>query len=117
MTESVMSASPGESRAPDPKHILERLEEYAEANPNATSYTLRTEEEAAMLLLAIAAVVKLVARDVDHAKDRRTIQDYARTYRQVSISGRAMDYIRELSDEDSLEIYGLTIETARIWTQ
>ena len=89
--------------------ILERLERYAAENPDATEYRLDTEIEAQQLLIAMAAALKLMSKDIEDRKDRQVLTNYANTYRQKVIHGKALEYIRELSEEDQLTIHGMKI--------
>lgn len=116
MTDDVtnVSESPSEARL---SHILDRMEVWAEDHPEATSYMLMSELEAEELLLAMAAALKLISRDVNNIVDKDIAQNYARTYRKVVVQGAAMDYIRTLNKSDEIEIYGLKIKAPRVVLQ
>lgn len=109
-----VSESPSEAR---PSHILDRLEVWAEDHPEATSYLLTSELEAEELLLAMAAALKLVSRDVNNIVDSDTARTYARTYRKAVTHRAALDYIRTLTKVDEIQIYGLKIEAPRVVLQ
>jgi len=115
MTGSATPAPPSESRPTEAQHILERLEQWREDNPEASVYVLADEQEAADLLLAMAATMKLVAKDLGHDKaSRDTIQGYAKIYRKAVMQGKALEYFRTLTEEDELSLYGVKITAPRI---
>jgi len=114
MADSVTSASQPQSSEPATSgHILARMEEYSEEHPEATSYLISTELEAEELLLAIAATLKHLMRDVKHRDDQAQIKKIGQQYRLAVVQNRALDYIRGLTGDDELEIYGLKITVPR----
>lgn len=100
-------------------HILERLEaladQYAEeCKPKPWLYVIKDEEEAEQLLVAMAAVIKITVQDVHNALDRRTYLDVAAGYRKAVLQGKALQCFREMTEDDQLELWGLTLTAGRI---
>lgn len=105
MTDSATLASRNASSGPN---ILERLEQISQEEPDRTEYQLTTETEAQELLTAMAAMLGKMALDVS-GTDRQVLKDYEATYRVQVINNTALDYFRQLTDEDQLEFCGLKI--------
>lgn len=118
MTDSATGASPGDSMPPGnttPSNILERLEQFKEDNPTAMEYWIETEIEAAQLLIAMAASLKTLASDIKNdPAGVETFQNYARLYRRTVAQGKAINYLRNLTDTDSIAICGMRIRARRI---
>jgi hypothetical protein len=108
--DSATSAKRNESTPPT-ENVLDRLQRLAVENPDLVEYQLTTELEAQELLTAMAAMLKVMMKDVHHRGDKRTIQDYANQYRKAVIQGNAFGYIHELNSDDGLELFGLKITT------
>lgn len=121
MTDSAISASPGDSTTADsttPNNILERLELYKEANPTAIEYWLETEAEAELLLVAMAASLDTLIADPSFDKiAAEDLKKYSRQYKAACRQQKALDYIRDLADENSLAIWGMRIRARRIVLQ
>lgn len=115
MTESVPSAPPSDSSGPagerpEPANIIERIEQYAAEHPEATEYRITTEAEAAQILLAIAAVLKHLRRDVHNDREGRAkLKKIGQEYRLAVAQGKALEYIFSMTEEDQLEIRGLVL--------
>ncbi len=118
MTDSATTASPDDSLELDstiPRNILERLEIYKEEHPTAVDYWIETELEAASLLIAMAASLDTLAKDIDYDKiGAEALKDYARTYKATCLQGKAIAYLRNLADKDSIAICGMRIRARRI---
>ena len=101
-------------------HVLQRLEALAdqwaeECKPSETwIYYLRDEEEASQILLAMAATIKHLTRDVDSTEDRKTMKKVASGYRRAVKHGKALETFRNMTEEDQLEIYGITLKAGAI---
>lgn len=100
-------------------HVLERLEaladQYAdECRPKPWIYLITDAEEASQILLAMAAVIKVTSKSVRNAMDKRTYLDVAAGYRKAVVTGQALQTFRNMTDEDQLELYGLTLTVPRI---
>lgn len=121
MTDSATSASLDDSTKTDnttPNNIMERLEIYKEQNPTAIDYWIETEIEAANLLVAMAACLDLLIADPDYKKiDTTSLKDYSRTYKATVRQGKALIYLRELADSDSIAVHGMRIRARRIVLQ
>jgi hypothetical protein len=98
----------------EPGHILERLEQFAADNPMESEYRITSELEAEQLLIAIAAVVKNNAEGIDDPKAAQKLRNIAHLYKQKVQRNQALEYLRELSDEVQLEIYGLKIVPTKL---
>ena len=96
---------------------LAYIGEYAEQNPLATEYYVETELEAQKILLAMAASIKHLVKDVKRNEDKATMLKFANQYRQAVIHSNALDYIRNMTEETQLEIYGLALKARRIILQ
>lgn len=83
-----------------------RIEEYV--------WPITTEAEAAEILLAMAAALKIAGRSLPRTErsDQATLKHYAQIYRRNVAQRKALDYLRTLDAADKLEIYGLVIEPA-----
>lgn len=113
--DSVINANGNGSPQPSEReHILDRLQRLAVENPQLEEYQLTTEIEAQQLLLAMAAMLKELRKDVKHAEDREEIGQYARDYRLAVQEGRALEYLHGLNPDDELELFGLKITTSVI---
>lgn len=116
MTDAVTDVS----KPPSSGHVLERMESFSEALQDQGApesefvWELKTEEEAAEILLAMAAALALVVRDPDYRDKhgRRTVKDFCRLYRRNVSQRTALSYIRTLDVTDELSIYGLKIVPA-----
>jgi hypothetical protein len=121
MTDSAINASPGESLPPDsttPKNIMDRLELYKEENPTAVDYWIETELEAANLLIAMAACLDVLMADPDYDKfGVEDLKTFSRTYKATVRQGKAIAYLRELADADSIAVHGMRIRARRIVLQ
>lgn len=110
MVDSAINASRNESIEADGLSIIERIEQFAEENPKAKQYWIDSELEAAEILVAMAASLKLLLNDENNDEEgRKTLNHYASEYRRNVAQGKALQYFRSLSDRDALEIYGLRI--------
>jgi hypothetical protein len=116
MTEDATPVSPKPSRARS-DHVLERIEQWAEENPEATEYILTGEDEAAQVLLAIAATIKLTARGIENQRDKALYMAHARRFRQRVVKGEALECFREMTEDDQLELYGKVLVAPRIVLQ
>jgi hypothetical protein len=85
------------------------MAEYREQHPEASEYSLGTEEEAESLLLAIADQVRLNIPLLSRPNDRRHLAAIERSYRLAVAEGRALKFIASMNEESQLEIYGLRI--------
>lgn len=113
--DSVINAKGNGSPPPSAnEHILDRLQRLAVENPDLAEYQLTTELEAQELLTAMAAMLKVMIKDVDHPDDKRQLKDYANEYRHAVIQGNALNYLHKLNPEDELELFGLKITTSVI---
>jgi hypothetical protein len=121
MTDSATTASPGDSPEPGnttPTNILERMEQYKEDNPTAIEYWIEDEIEAAQLLVAMAATLDLLINDVTYDKiGSDHLKEYSRTYKATVRQGKAISYLRNLADSDSIAIHGMRILARRIVLQ
>lgn len=115
MADTVKSASNETSN--NQNHILNRLEQYAEENPEKREYRITSELEAEQLLLAMAAILRSQARGMDDLKDARVLTQYAHIYKQKVQRNMAMEYIRELGEEESLYLFGLKLTVSPIVLQ
>ena len=113
------SATPASNNgSSDPReNILDKLQRLANEDPTLEAYHITTEIEAQELLLAMAAMLKVMAKDVKVEIDRRVLKDYANQYRAATIQGKAMEYLRELDADDELELFGLKITVPAIIIQ
>jgi hypothetical protein len=114
--DSATSAKRNESTPPT-ENVLDRLQRLAVENPDLVEYQLTTELEAQELLIAMAAMLKVMIKDIHQAGDKRTIQDYANEYRLAVIQGKAFEYIHELNPDDEFELFGLKITTGVVVLQ
>ncbi len=121
MADTVTTASEKTSSAPaDSDHILERLEALSiqyqeERRPESEFvYQIQGEEEAAQILLAMAATIKHTADGVRNKMDLALYLQIAADYRKAVIQGKALETFREMTDDDQLEIYGLKLSARRI---
>jgi hypothetical protein len=96
------------------EHILDRLQRLAVENPHLVEYQLTTEHEAQELLTAMAAMLKVMIKDVNHPTDKRELKNYANEYRHAVIQGNALTYLHKLNPDDELELFGLKITTSVI---
>ena len=121
MTDSATGASPGDSTPPDsmtPSNIMERLELHKEENPTAMEYWIETELEAAELLTAMAASLQLLRKDPNpEIANSEVLADYARLYRRTVAQGKAINYLRNLTDSDAISVHGMRIRARRIVLQ
>lgn len=116
--DSVTDAKLNESKRPDEReNILDRLQRLAVNDPDLTEYQLTTELEAQELLIAMAAMLKVMRKDVVGKKDKQLLNDYACQYRAAVIQGRALEYFRTLNAGDQLALFGLAITTPMIILQ
>lgn len=113
-TASEKTLNVAESRS---DHILEQMEQYAEDNPLATEFYLENEEQAAQILLSMAASIKHLVKDVKHKEDQRHMVTIANQYRKAVIHNRALELFCNMTDEDQLEMYGLKLLVRRIVLQ
>ena len=104
-----------------PQHVLERLEAWVEDNPTASVYWIDTEYEAAQILVAMAAALKVAGDSIEDrtGADKAVLQRFARRYRQAASTGRALQFLREIDGdpENQLELYGVQLRAARILVQ
>lgn len=106
MTESARNASVFGSG------IADRINEWAKDNPEATEYCLNDEHEARMLLITIAATLKLLMKDMPRRSAERAIARKTRSEMlQAAAQTQSIDYIRELNKREQLEFLGLKITT------
>lgn len=121
MTDSATSASPGGSKPPDnttPSNILERLESYKDDHPTAVDYWIETEMEAAQLLIAMAASLDSLAKDLEYDKvDAGHLTKFSRQYKAIVCQGKAINYLRNISDQEAIAICGMRIRARRIVLQ
>ncbi len=94
--------------------ILDKIEGYSLMNPEATFYVVESELEAAQLLLAMAAMIRLTAKDVTSKLDRAQYLKVAREYRKAVIDGQALNKFRDMTEADQLELYGLKLVAMRV---
>lgn len=121
MTEPVMNASKNGSRpqkklSSNPVGLLKRIEEYAEENPDAESYWIDNEYEAAQLLVAMAASLNHMRKTGAGQFKGETLQKYERIYRQAVNQGKALNYLRNVSEEDAISLFELRIRVPSIAT-
>lgn len=109
MTDAATPASTKPSDLPSEEHILKRIEEYAETNPGDRKWEVPDEKAAADLLVVIAAQVRRASRTVKEEAARRPYRRAEAEYRRAAANGRAMEYIRGMTEETQLVIYGLQI--------
>lgn len=107
------------SEAARSDHVLERLEALAEqyddeCKPKPWIYIITDAEEASQILLAMAAVIKITSKDVRNAMDKATYLEVAADYRKAVVRGEALQTFRNMTEEDQLELYGLTLTVPRI---
>ena len=115
MTDSAETALSDESKNPGKETIIDQLERFAEENPGTETYWVDTEFEAAQILLAMAASLKLCETDITNDEaGLKKIREYANTYRQKCAQGKALNYLRTIDQSDELQIFGLTIKARRI---
>ena len=115
---NVSPGDSGQSETPTPANIMERLEIYKEENPTAIDYWIETEIEAAMLLVAMAASLDLLISDPDFDKiAAEDLKKYSRIYKKTVRQGKAIHYLRELEDSDSIAVWGMRIRARRIVLQ
>ncbi len=100
-------------------HILERLEDLAdqyanECRPKPWVYIINDEEEAAQILLAMAATIKHTAEAIHNQLDKSSYVRIARQYRRAVVHGHALQTFRDMTADDQLEIYGLVLTVPRI---
>lgn len=121
MADTVTTASGKTSSAPAASdHILERLEalsiQYQEECRPASEfvYQIQGEEEAAQILLAMAATIKHTADGIRNKMDLALYLQIAADYRKAVVQGKALQCFREMTEEDQLEIYGLKLSARRI---
>lgn len=121
MTDSATSASSCDSETPantTPKNIMERIELYSQQNPNDPDYWIENELEAANLLVAMAACLDLLIADPDYENfDVDDLREYSHTYKKNVRQGKALQYLRELEDSDSIAVHGMRIRARRIVIQ
>ena len=101
-------------------NILVRLEALADELAEAGEpmiYYLKDEEEAAHVLLAMAAMIKITAKDVRNATDKSVYVGIARSYRKAVRHGNALETFRKMTEEDQLEFAGLELRANRIVLQ
>ena len=114
MTDSATTASEYGSKKQSitdaPAEILARLEEHKERYPTCEEYWILDELEASYLLLAMAATLKVLVKDVKYDKiGSETLRQYARDYRKTVKQGKALYYLANLSAENQLSVYGMRI--------
>lgn len=117
MTESATTASPGGSRKAERLNVIQRLEAYAEDHPEATTYSITSEWEAEEILGAMALSLAALANDVKDKTDRAELTKYGKQYHLAVVERRALEFIRELTDDDELVIYGLKLQVPAIVLQ
>lgn len=124
MADTATTASEKTSKkAGESDHILERLEALGdkfdeECIPTSDRiYVIKNEEEAAQILLAMAATIKHTAEGVRNKMDLALYLQIARDYRKAVVDGKALETFRSMTDEDQLEIYGMRLEARRILVQ
>ena len=110
---------------PKKQNFQERLAEYAQQFPNGT-LAIRTEIEAAELLLAVAAVLKLKSDLISHPiqleqdkldpwrknfnkKERLKVVQMANRFRRQAANGTALMFCQEEFGHTPLEYLGLAI--------
>lgn len=110
---------PTASELGKPQHVLERLEQWAEDNPAATEYVVGTEFEAASILVAMAATLKVAKAAIMESTgaSEETLNRYARRYRQAAGTGTALRYLREIDgdEENQIELFGKRIRAMPIY--
>lgn len=124
MTDIAPTASEKTSKkAGESDHILERLEALGDkfdeecVPPSDRVYVIKNEEEAAQILLAMAATIKCTAEGVRNKMDLALYLKIGRDYRKAVVDGKALETFRNMTDEDQLEIYGMRLEARRILVQ
>lgn len=124
MTDIATTASEKTSKDPgESDHILERLEALGdkfdeECIPEGDRvYHIKDEEEAAQILLAMAATIKHTAEGVRNKMDKALYVQISRDYRKAVVDGKALEMFRNMTDDDQLEIYGMRLEARRILVQ
>lgn len=105
-----------EKREKSPDHVLQLVEDHADRHPGQ-DYWIQTETHAGELLLAIAAVVRSTAKGVSDKHDRKLMQNFANEYVQAVQDSRALEYIRGLTEEDELELYGCKLRAQTVVLQ
>lgn len=113
MTESVKSAQQNAPAESNHMNIMERLEAFKDENPNAKYYFVSTEIEAAEILIAMAAALKLASQDLNDDDSIETMKEYARIYRAKTFQGKALEYLMTLSKADKLSIFGMELAVKR----
>jgi hypothetical protein len=117
MTDSAINVSKDESTTREPRNVIERLEQYSQDHPEATTYQVTTELEAEELLGAMAVSLSSLANEVKDERDRGELLKYGKLYHQAVVQHRALDYNRGLTAEDELVIYGLKLQVPAIVLQ
>lgn len=121
MTESAPGApSPGSKKpvtlSNAPAELLQRIEEYAQEDPGG-EYWIQNEYEAAQLLIAMAASLKHARKSLGSSQDGAVLKQYERIYRQAVNQGKALNYLRNVSEEDAIELFGVRIRARTILIQ
>lgn len=112
MADTVTPASkPTSSEVPK---ALERLAQYAEEHPEKNEYRITSELEAAEILTMLAATLKLGAKQTRDREYAKKLRDFSHVYKLQVKRGNALEYIRQLSEEEELVIYGMKLTAPRI---
>lgn len=94
-------------------HAVEAIEAYSVAFPDATYYEIKTELEAAQILLTMAAMIKHTQHSITSQDDRNAYRAVANSYRAAVNQGRALATFANMTEEDQLELYGLKLVARR----
>ena len=98
------------------QELTSRIAAWAREHPEASQYCLGDELEARELLLVIVASMKVTSIGCcDLTSDEiQTVKRICQEMRLAAAQAKAMDYIRDLNQDDQLEFLGLKITTPAI---
>lgn len=111
------SASSGQSEPRMPR-ILQQIEEYADEHPEAQAYYLSTEDDARDLLVAIMSTLRITMQNSTLSRqEKEEIGRHAMSYHEAIQSGECLNFVRLLTEDDELAIYGLTLKVSPVLIQ
>ena len=116
MTDSVPDAPGSASSTPGMPPIIARLEAWAEDHPGA-DYWVDSEAEAADILVALMAILRMLMRDLEDEEDRETLRALCRRYQVAVMRRRALDLLRDQTEDDQISIMGVPIRSRRVVVQ
>ena len=104
-----MNAQQNESTAADVQAIFDRIEKYATTHTTATEYYIEGEGDAALVLIALAAVIEQTIDSIRDEPSKAKRMQIAIDYKKAVEAGNALSYLSAMTEENQLHVHGLAL--------